>query len=174
MLERVQYFDDIVLSWIGKLHTPRRNKLMVFVTRLGDKGLVWFAMCVPFLIYKPWRLTGANILVGLVMAHLAGEILIKHLVCRVRPCHKLDDNELVIKRPRYYSFPSGHTTASFSVVAVTALQCWPGAIPVVILARLIGFSRLYLRVHYFTGVVAGALLGLLCGFLSVELFRAML
>ena len=103
MLERVQYFDDIVLSRIGKLHNPRRNKLMVFVTRLGDKGLVWFAMCVPFLIYKPWRLIGANILVGLVIAHLAGEILIKHLVCRVRPCHKLDDHELVIKRPRYYS-----------------------------------------------------------------------
>lgn len=173
MLKRVQYIDDIVLDKIVKLHTPRRNKIMTFITRMGNMGIVWFAMCMPFLIYRPWRSIGVNFLVGLVIAHLTGEICIKHIVCRVRPCHKLDDDELIVKRPRYYSFPSGHTTASFSVVAVAWMRCWPVAIPVTILAFLIGFSRVYLRVHYLTDVVAGAVLGLFCGFLSVELLRAM-
>ena len=140
MLKRVQYIDDIVLDKIVKLHTPRRNKVMTFITRMGNMGIVWFAMCMPFLIYRPWRSIGVNFLVGLVIAHLAGEICIKHIVCRMRPCHKLEDDELIVKRPRYYSFPSGHTTASFSVVAVAWMRCWPVAIPVTILAFLIGFS----------------------------------
>ncbi|MGN0551357.1 MAG: phosphatase PAP2 family protein [Acutalibacteraceae bacterium] len=171
MFEKIQYYDDRVINWIAKIQSPRRNKLMIFFTRLGDKGLIWFTLCAPFFIFPQTRLVGTNILVALVMAHLAGEVLIKHLVCRIRPCHKLDEDENIIKKPKYYSFPSGHTTSSFSVVAVTLFRFWPVAIPVTIIAFLIAFSRLYLRVHYLTDVLAGMMLGLLCGFLSVELFN---
>jgi len=173
MLERIQYIDDIVLNWVGKLHSPVRNKIMAAITSLGNKGIIWFALCIPFLIYEPLRLIGANILVGLAIAHLSGEIIIKHIVCRVRPCHKLDEDQLIIKKPKYYSFPSGHTTASFSVVAVTALRCpLYVSIPVCIMALLIGFSRIYLRVHYLTDVLVGLVLGLICGILSVQIFNA--
>lgn len=174
MLERIQYIDDIVINWVGKLHSPIRNKIMVAITTLGNKGIVWFAFCLPFLIVKPWRITGANILVALAIAHLAGEIIIKHIVCRIRPCHKLDEDQLIIKKPKYYSFPSGHTTASFAVVAVTALRCpWYVWAPVLVVAGLIGFSRVYLRVHYLTDVLVGAVLGLICGILAVQIFNAM-
>ena len=130
-------------------------------------------MCLPMIIYTPWRFFGANIIVGLAIAHLAGEIIIKHIVGRVRPCHKLEDNQLVVKRPKYYSFPSGHTTSSFSVFAVTLFRCWPLAIPVLFVAVMIALSRIYLRVHYLTDVVVGMVLGFLCGGISVIIFNTM-
>lgn len=172
MLERIQYWDDNIINWVGRLHTPILNKIMIAISTLGSKGFIWFAICIPFLVYRPWRMTGANILVGLSIAHIAGELIIKHVVCHIRPCNKLEDDELIVKRPRYYSFPSGHTTASFAVVAVTAFRCQPAvSIPILVLAFLMGFSRLYLRVHYLTDVLCGLVLGLLCGFLSVEIFN---
>ena len=97
---------------------------------------------------------------GLAWAHLMGEIIIKHIVKRVRPCHTLDDDEQLIDRPRFYSFPSGHTTASFAMVGVALM-----------LAMLIAFSRIYLRVHYLTDVIAGMILGLTCGICSVLIFN---
>lgn len=174
MIERVQFFDDIVLSWMGKMHNPRRNKIMSFFSKIGEKGIVWFTMCIPMLIYAPWRFFGANIIFGLAIAHLAGEITIKHIVRRIRPCHKLEDNQLVVKRPKYYSFPSGHTTSSFAVFAVTVFRCWPLSILVLFIAVMIAISRLYLRVHYLTDVVVGLLLGFICGALSVVIFNTMI
>ena len=172
MFKRIQDIDDVVISKISKLHSPLRNKIMIAVSTSGNMGLVWFALCLPFLINPPWRATGANIIFGLCIAHLIGEIIIKHLVKRVRPCHKLDDEEQIIHKPKYYSFPSGHTTASFSVVGVVMLRCsMPVVLAVLALASLIGFSRIYLRVHYLSDVVAGAFLGFLCGFASVSLFN---
>lgn len=171
MFDKIQLIDERIINWVGKLHTPKRNKLMIFFSKLGDKGLVWFAICAPFLINKSTRGFGCNILVGLVLTHLAGEILIKHLVCRIRPCHKLEEDQLIIKKPKYYSFPSGHTASSFSVFSVALFQFTPLAIPLFVLAVMISFSRLYLRVHYLTDIIAGAVLGSLCGFLAVELFK---
>lgn len=172
MFRRIQNIDDIVIVRIAKLHSPIKNKIMIAFSTAGNMGLVWFAICLPFLINAPWRATGANIIFGLCVAHLMGEIIIKHIVRRTRPCHDLKDEEQIINKPKYYSFPSGHTTASFSVVGVTMLRCnEPVILSVLCLALLIGFSRLYLRVHYLSDVVAGACLGLICGWASVSIFE---
>ena len=130
------------------------------------------AICLPFLINSNWRATGANFVFGLAWAHLMGEIIIKHIVKRVRPCHTLDDDEQLIDRPRFYSFPSGHTTASFAMVGVALMRCKVITfMPILMLAMLIAFSRIYLRVHYLTDVIAGMILGLTCGICSVLIFN---
>lgn len=127
----------------------------------------------PAVSYKlNWRATGANFVFGLAWAHLMGEIIIKHIVKRVRPCHTLDDDEQLIDRPRFYSFPSGHTTASFAMVGVALMRCKVITfMPILMLAMLIAFSRIYLRVHYLTDVIAGMILGLTCGICSVLIFN---
>lgn len=108
----------------------------------------------------------------MIIAHLMGEIIIKHLVKRTRPCHLLEDEEQIINKPRFYSFPSGHTTASFAFATTALLRCQPAAcLPILFLAFMIGFSRIYLRVHYLTDVVCGMLLGSTCGIISVMLFN---
>lgn len=173
MFRKIQSVDDVVLYKISKLHTPVLNRIMIAISTSGNLGLVWFAICLPFLINPAWMATGANIIVGLGLASLMGELLIKHIVKRIRPCHTLNDEEQLISKPKYYSFPSGHTTSSFSVVGVALLRCgWPVICGVLLLALAMGFSRIYLRVHYLSDVVAGAVLGFLCGFASVSIFES--
>ena len=173
MFGRIQSIDNKVLESIGKLHKPTLNRIMITASRAGNFGIIWWIICLIFISYPRWRTTGFNMVLGLSIAHISGEMILKHIVKRVRPCHKLDDDEQLINRPRFYSFPSGHTTASFSVVGVAILRCGLiSFLPILVIAMLIGFSRLYLRVHYLTDVVVGMLLGFVCGISSVLLFNA--
>ena len=172
MFGKIQSIDNSIIEHISKIHKPALNKIMITASRICNFGLVWWGLCILFVSRPKWRMVGLNIVLGIAIAHLMGEIIIKHVVKRVRPCHHLEDNEQIINRPKYYSFPSGHATASFSVVGVALLRCDTGVLlPIILLASLIAFSRLYLRVHYLTDVVAGVLLGLTSGMCSVFLFN---
>lgn len=174
MFKKLKELDLRVLSAMKKLHNHTNNKIMAVITHLGSGGTVWFTMCIPLIISKQFRNAGLNVLLSLFITWLIGEITIKRIVGRVRPSEDLPEDEQIIKRPKYYSFPSGHSASSFSVVAVTIMRCpfWI-VIPVFILASLIAFSRLYLRVHYLTDVAAGIILGLCCGFSSVALYNVL-
>lgn len=170
MFKRIQYIDDLVINWIGRLHTPILNKIMVVTSQLGTKGAVWLLLCIPFMVNPATRVIAVNFLVALGLTSACGEGIIKHLVCRMRPCHKLEDDELIVKRPDFYSFPSGHTASSFSVFAVAFFRCdQPVWIAILVLAVLISFSRIYLRVHYLTDVLCGIVLGIVCGCISIRI-----
>lgn len=168
MLKRIQYIDDIVLDWVGRLHSPLLNRIMIFFTMLGTKGIIWLLISIPFFINPSTTYIGVNILVSISITAIIGEGIIKHLVCRMRPCHKLEDEDLIVKRPSFYSFPSGHTASSFAVATLAIIRCsvpvWCGILTI---ALIVAFSRIYLRVHYLSDVVCGVLLGILCGFASV-------
>ncbi len=173
MFGRIQNIDDRVLERILKIHRPALDKMMILFSKAGTFGTVWWMICLPFLFTRAWRLTGFNFVLGLCIAHLMGQIILKNIVKRTRPCHRLDDDDLIVDRPRYYSFPSGHTAASFAFVGVALIRCRLIIIlPIILLASLISFSRVYLRVHYLTDVIAGVLLGLVCGVCSVALFNS--
>ena len=79
---------------------------------------------------------------------------------------------MLVKRPTDYSFPSGHTAASFASVMALYLagekKIW---IPSLVLAVLIAFSRLYLYVHYPTDVLGGIVAGLAAGALGYWLVK---
>ena len=170
MFKNLRKMDAVIVRKIKKLHNRTNNRIMAVITTLGTGGLVWFLMCIPFLFFEGHIDTAINIPFALIVAWLVGEITIKHLVGRVRPSENLPENEQIIKRPAHYSFPSGHSASSFSVVAVVIIRCNIFIIiPVIILASLIAFSRMYLRVHYFTDVLAGIIVGLVCGFASVSM-----
>ncbi len=76
---------------------------------------------------------------------------------------------MLIAVPQDYSFPSGHTMASFA--AATVLWHWnrKAGLATYLLAGMIAFSRLYLFVHFPSDVLAGALLGCLVGIAAVRL-----
>lgn len=78
----------------------------------------------------------------------------------------------MITKPKDFSFPSGHTTASFAV-ALVMLRMLPKkfGIPAVVLAALVAFSRLYLGVHYPTDVLTGFVIALVGSMLSVWIVR---
>ena len=163
MPTQIVAWDNRILKKLSAKHTPILNKILVTVTKSGNNGYIWFAICIPLLILNKYRLTGFTVILAMIISGLTGEITIKHIVGRVRPCSKEFEKDLLIKHPAHYSFPSGHTASSFGVSMVMFFMCPVIFIPVLIYACLMAFSRIYLLVHYPTDVIAGCVLGIICG-----------
>ena len=167
MLDRIKAWDNRILTILSQKHPPVLNKIMVIITTTGNYGYVWFALSIPLLIINRSRLTGLTMILAMLITGLTGEITIKHVVARVRPCNREFGKDLLIKHPAHYSFPSGHTASSFAVSMVMFFMLPALFVPVVIYAVLMAFSRMYLLVHYPTDVIAGAILGVICGTAAV-------
>ena len=177
MFARLKSLDDRIFDNITRIHKPVVNKIMLGASKLGNVGLVWWFVILLFLIVPAWRYSGLVVIFAIGLTSLMGEGIIKHAVKRIRPCTDLDEEDKLIKDPRaFYSFPSGHTASSFAVTMVVFMCRFPFFVvePILILSILIGFSRIYLRVHYLTDVVVGLFLGLICGAASVMLFHAII
>ncbi len=176
MLKKIQKLDNCIVEKIAHIHTPVLNKIMIIFTKLGNGAFIWWiTLCFPFLLQRTTRKTGIYLTIALGVTYVTGELIIKPLFSRTRPSSKLQDNELIIKRPKDYSFPSGHTASSFTAFTVSLIMC-PAYIfiPVLIGTILISFSRMYLRVHYFSDVLCGAILGTFNGALCVFLLEKFL
>lgn len=152
--------DQSILYWIhDNLSCGVLDMLMPKLTLLGSGGAIWLLAAAIMLCTKKYRRQGVILLAGLAAGVLVGNVCLKNLIARPRPCWLDDSVKLLIPIPTDYSFPSGHTLSS--VVGATVLTKtnrrfdW-AAIP---LAALIAFSRLYLFVHYPSDILAGAVLG---------------
>lgn len=167
MLERIVAWDNKILKMLAAKHTPALNKILVAVTRSGNNGYIWFILSIPLLLINKYRMTGFTLILAMVISALAGEVTIKHIVGRVRPCSRDFAKDLLIKHPAHYSFPSGHTSSSFAVAMVMLFMMPVLFIPVLLYACLMGFSRMYVLVHYPTDVLAGVVLGTICGTVAV-------
>lgn len=156
--------DWTILQWIQEtLRCGVLDLLMPKITMLSNGGMIWIAAALIMICTKKYRKNGILLLVGLVVGVLIGNVCLKNLVGRARPCWIDPGVPLLIANPTDYSFPSGHTLSS--VIAATMLYDTDRrfGIPAIILAALIAFSRLYLYVHFPTDVLASVLLGVLIG-----------
>ena len=160
---RLKNLDDRIFDNIPRIHRPAINKIMVTASKLGNAGIVWWYVCAMFLIIPKWRYSGLVIIFSIGLTSLMGEGIIKHAVKRLRPCSKLEEDDKLINNPR-----------AFSVTTVIILSRCPVYVflPILMLSMTIGFSRVYLRVHYLTDVVVGMFLGIACGVASIMLFHA--
>lgn len=111
------------------------------------------------------RRTGIILLAALCVDIILCNGILKNLFCRIRPCDVNTSIQLLIARPDDFSFPSGHTAASFAAVAALYFsgekRLWKLAL---VPASLIAFSRLYLYVHYPTDILGGILIGCVAGY----------
>lgn len=139
--------------------------LMVTLSSVGNNGELWFGLALVLLVKKSWRSAGGYLLLGILLAALAQDVL-KDFFERPRPV-VADPSTLLVEMPTSFSFPSGHTVLAFCAAGIL-YSVLPRVAPfVLVLACLIGFSRLYLGVHYISDVVGGALIGLAISVLVV-------
>lgn len=155
------------------LYSPMMDKIMVTITSTGNLGLIWIFTAIILLVSSKHNdersRIGYGILIALLLSIMIGNILIKNIAKRSRPFfHK--NYKLLIKQPWDYSFPSGHTLASFAAATVFFYMNPDVGAIALIYAALIALSRLYLRVHFFTDVFFSMILGTGLGMLAMFLY----
>lgn len=105
--------------------------------------------------------------VALIADLIICNVILKPIVARIRPYSINQTVQLLVTPLKDYSFPSGHTAASFaSVSALYFAGRKRMAAGAFVLSVLIAFSRMYLYVHYPTDVLGGLIIGLLCGWIA--------
>ena len=169
-MEFIRNIDITILHFIQEfLRNPIMDKIFVFITRLGDDGLIWLSLAVILLFFKKTRKCGVMIIVTVSLTFLVGDKIIKHLFSRNRPflLYPLPPPaKLLIKAPTGYSFPSGHTASSFSAATAIFFYNKRFGTAAFCMAALIAFSRLYLYVHYPSDILGGIILGIGMCFLT--------
>lgn len=158
------------------------------ITHTCDSGWIWIILCVILLIIPKTRRFGLLAGISLALEAIITNLAIKNLVARTRPYEAIDGLVNLIEKQKDYSFPSGHTGASFAVAGVLmiiALLGMPVAIKAgdisrskmtlsfklfalltLIYATIIAYSRLYVGVHYPTDVLGGLFLGIGTSFIA--------
>lgn len=140
-------------------------------TRLGD-GFIWVA-AIAYLVYKmSWSgfIDGLPIPIVSVVFSIALYWAVKLSVRRPRPFQVMKDVRAEVPPLDKFSFPSGHTMNNLGVGLVIGVQHPELMVFTVGLPISWGFLRIYFGVHYFTDIMAGILLGTLCGWGAFAVF----
>lgn len=158
-------FDIPILNWIqDHMISSFMDSFWYTVTLFGEGGVFWIACAVVLLIIPKTRKTGLGMAFALVMGVLVCNIWLKPMIARIRPYefaleHFGREVWLLTGRLSDFSFPSGHTIASFEASVVLLKNSKKLGIPALILAILVSFSRLYLYVHYPSDVIFSVIFG---------------
>ena len=166
MLDMFVNAELSVLRFLDSIHNPVTDRFFVFVTHLGDKGLLWIIIGIVFCVLKKYRRIGITMLLALLMMLVIGNLTLKPIIARIRPYEHMGEIQLLIQRPTDFSFPSGHTFSSFAAACSVMFYDKKMGICAIILAILIAFSRLYLCVHFPTDVLCGLIMGIGTAYLS--------
>lgn len=163
-----------ILDWIQGIRTPACDVVMQFISGLGDAGLIWIVLAAILLLIPKTRKSGAVLVAALCLDVVLCNVILKNVIGRIRPCDVNTAVQLLIARPTDYSFPSGHTAASFAAVSALYFagekRLWG---PAFLLAVLIAFSRMYLYVHYPTDILGGIAVGVITGYAGCRLVKAL-
>ena len=164
-------FDLPILDWIqANLQSGFMDFIMPIITIFGDAGIFWIAWAVLLLFFPKTRKTGLGMGIALLLGVVVCNMILKPMVARPRPYDMQEELgvmiKLLVERQHDFSFPSGHTIASFEASVVLLRNSKKMGIPAFILAILIAFSRMYLYVHYPTDVIVSVILGTLFAFIG--------
>lgn len=172
----ISALDKFELTLLGALNSalscPFADAVFKFITFTGNAGIIWIICAVAMMFFKKSRKCGFALALALVLCLIINNLALKNIFARLRPFQVDTSISLVIPPPSEYSFPSGHSLSSFASACV--IWYYNGkrfGIPAAVWASLIGFSRLYFRVHFISDVVCGAVIGVGIGFLAVLILK---
>lgn len=163
-----------ILYAIQNLRCDWLDSFILTVTNImGSYGQCWLVVAALLLCFRRTRKAGLAVLLSYVLVFLVGQYGLKDLIARPRPCHIDETVALLISRPGSYSCPSTHSAWAFGAATAIFMHHKKLGIAALAAAVLIGFSRMYLFVHFPTDVLFGAVLGAACAFAAVKLTELM-
>ena len=163
-LARLVAFDDQLLRRIVRIRRSPATFALRMLCRLYDPDIVACAIVIG-LLASPFIVKIADVAAIALIVTSVLVVIVKRSVQRARPALEVQ----ALQPPDRFSFPSGHTAASFALaISVAAVLPWLAGVLLVV-ALLVAFGRMYLGVHYPIDVAAGACLGTATG-VAVALF----
>lgn len=143
---------------------------MPYVTYLGD--IIVLLLIIVVLFFTGRRKVALIAILGLIIASIIVS-LIKPTVGELRPFLVLQHVNLLVYESGKYSFPSGHTSLAFTIATILGLSYKFKNIKLIyialVIAAIVGFSRVYVGVHYPGDILGGMIVGVLSGLVSLKL-----
>lgn len=175
-----------ILHWFETLHNPITNPIFYVITTLGNAGWFWIVLAVLMLTVLPkkYKKAGLTMAIALTLSLIFCNGIMKHLWARPRAFWVVGQNFVVgnefenlygiFNSIHDYSFPSGHSSASFAAAVSIFMWRKKEGSAALVLAALIAFSRLYFTVHYPTDVLVGTITGALYGVAAYFIVKALM
>lgn len=175
-----------ILHWFEILHNPITNPIFYVITTLGNAGWFWIVLAVLMLTVLPkkYKKAGLTMAIALILSLIFCNGIMKHLWARPRAFWVVGQNFVVgnefenlygiFNSIHDYSFPSGHSSASFAAAVSIFMWRKKEGSAALVLAALIAFSRLYFTVHYPTDVLVGTITGALYGVAAYFIVKALM
>lgn len=175
-----------ILHWFETLHNPITNPIFYVITTLGNAGWFWIVLAVLMLTVLPkkYKKAGLTMAIALILSLIFCNGIMKHLWARPRAFWVVGQNFVVgnefenlygiFNSIHDYSFPSGHSSASFAAAVSIFMWRKKEGSAALVLAALIAFSRLYFTVHYPTDVLVGTITGALYGVAAYFIVKALI
>lgn len=157
--------DRAAGRWRGN---PTTDRIFYSASALGDHSLIWVVLGALRGLRSEHEFAAAvRVGAGVAADTVLVNVVIKSLFRRSRPPWDVD-RPLPLRRPRTSSFPSGHATSAFTsaVLLSEGDDLWPIYYG---LAVVVAASRVYVRIHHTSDVLAGAALGLAFGHIGRRL-----
>ncbi len=171
LVEKVTFWDTCISTAVFRKHAQRQLLLqfLKLVSRSADGHLYpVLALLLCLILPDHVALFGIAILLAYGIEVPLNSI-IKKTIRRSRPCMQIPEIRNLVAFPDHFSFPSGHTAAACTMAFLLGYYFPLILLPSMLWALLVGFSRLYLGVHYLTDIFAGALIGLLSSLTAIYL-----
>jgi undecaprenyl-diphosphatase len=173
MLEWLTTIDrQLYMLLNGRLHTPFFDAVMTATTTQDNWYAVLVGVWVAMIIWggRKGRLAAVMLVLGIGIADQLSCAVLKPLVGRLRPINELPEDQfrLLVGHSKAFSFPSAHAANSFTMATIGAWASPRWLKPILfVAAAFVAYSRIYVGVHYPFDTLAGALLGVGVGWLTI-------
>lgn len=169
LINTINYIDVSIFYFINiGMQNYIFDSIMPIITNAGLPGF-WIIVCIGIYLFggEKGKNTAILCIIALIIGYYLTEFL-KYIVIRPRPYNVLESVHLFTTMDGY-SWPSGHTIAAFTGATLIGREYGNLCLVLLLLfASIVGFSRIYLGVHYPLDVVSGALIGI---FLALLVLR---
>ena len=174
----IESLDQQLLLFLNSLNSPFWDNVMYAIS----EKLVWAPLYLAILVYlgvkfkKKLLVIILFIIIGITLTDQISVHFFKNVFQRLRPCHEpaLEGMVHLVKDQcgGRYGFVSSHAANSFYVALISLLLIWKRwfSIAMIVWAAVVGYSRIYLGVHYPGDVICGSLLGALVGWGIYKLY----